>query len=77
MNKNRQLVEQTIQLRMKQNDPVREFAVRNKASPLNKWSDFIPYTEEAIKKFYHLPIDGFKLKFKFTTLTISGRHKNK
>lgn len=76
MNKNRQLVEDTINLRLKKKDPVKEFAIRNKASPIDTWSRFIPYTQEAIKPYYFLPIDGFKLKFKFTTLTINGRHKN-
>ena len=77
MMKNKPLIKDVIQLRKKNNDPVKEFATRNKASPLNNWSKFKPFSEEAFNLIFNKNIDGVKLKFKYITLLINGRLKNK
>lgn len=77
MIKNKPLIDAVINGRKMKQDPVQEFAVRNKASPLDVWCKFKPYTEEAFNQIFNLNIDGVKLKFRFTTLTVNGRHKNK
>lgn len=74
---NKKLIEETIALRMQSNDPVKEFAIRYKTSPIKEWKDFEPYTETAFQKIYNQSVvDGVKLKFKHTTLTINGRHRS-
>ena len=73
---NKKLIEETINLREQKNDFVREFATRNKISPINQWNEFEPYTENDFQKIYDNEIDGVKLKFKYTTLTINGRHRS-
>ncbi len=75
MIKNKKLIDYVINKRMKRNDPVTEFAIRNKASPIEMWGEFIPFTNEAYNNIYQLKTDGIKLKFKHTTLTINARHK--
>lgn len=75
MLKNQQLIEDVISDRNAKYDPVREFATRNKASPINIWSQFELFTGKAFLKIYNCNIDGLKLKFRFVTLTINGRHK--
>ena len=76
MIKNKILIEETIELMKKENDPVQSFATRNKDSPKNIWSKFIPFSRKEFNKIYNSNIDGLKLRFKFTTLFINGRHKN-
>ncbi len=75
---NKELVTKTIALREKKNDFVREFSIRYKKSPIDEWSEFEKYTEKCFQKIYEIPIvDGVKMKFKYTTLVINGRHSNK
>ncbi|MDP8217635.1 MAG: hypothetical protein P9M03_02790 [Candidatus Theseobacter exili] len=76
MKKNKPFIEETIKLRLKANDPVKEFATRNKTSPIDVWNNFQKYTKRAFKIIYRLPIDGVKLKFRYVTLTFNGRHRN-
>ena len=77
MNANKELIERTIELRKKFNDdPVKEFATRNKDSPINEWNKFQKFTKKEFKKIYTSEIDGVKLKFRYTTLIINGRHKS-
>jgi len=73
---NKKLIEETIALREQKNDFVKEFATRNKISPINEWNEFELYTKENFQKVYNNQIDGVKLKFKYTTLTINGRHRS-
>lgn len=74
---NKKLIEETITGREQKNDPVQEFSVRYKSSPIDDWNKFEPYTKSAFQKIYSEPVvDGVKLKFRYTTLTINGRHKN-
>lgn len=77
MIKNKKLIIDTINKRKEMNDPVLKYATRNKASPLNSWTSFTTYSEEYFHNVFKLAIDGIKLKFRFTTLTINARHKNK
>lgn len=77
MKQNQALIDSVIQKRMNKNDNVKEFATRNKASPLNKWNKFNPFTSESFSKSFNQNIDGIKLKFKYTTIVFNGRHKNK
>lgn len=73
---NRKLIEDVIQYRMTQEDPVQRFSTRAKTS--SEWSEFEPYNEEAFLRIYQEPkIDGVKLKFYSTTLIVNGRHSNK
>ena len=72
---NKKLIEKTIKLREQKNDFVKEFATRNKISSINQWSEFEPYTKDDFQKIYNNEIDGVKLKFRYTTLTINGRHR--
>lgn len=74
MNKNRKLIEEVIRKRNLKSDPVKKFATRNKASPLNSFEEFREFTEEQFEKIYQSKIDGVKLKFRYTILTINGRH---
>ncbi len=74
---NKKLIEETIAGREQKNDPVKEFSVRYKSSGINEWCEFEPYTKATFQKIYSPPvIDGVKLKFRYTTLTINGRHRN-
>lgn len=74
---NKKFIEETIELRMQKNDPVKEFAIRYKSSPIKEWNEFEPYTETEFQKIYNQPvIDGVKLKFRYTTHTINGRHSS-
>ena len=61
---------------MMKQDPVLKFATRNKASPINIFGKYQPYSEEAFKTVYNSNIDAVKLRFKHTTLIINGRHKS-
>lgn len=50
-------------------------SVRTIADISNNWSGFIPYNEAAIKLIYNSHfVDGVKIKFRYTTLTINARH---
>lgn len=75
MHKNEAYILEVIQQRKERQDPVQQFAVRNKASPLNFWHKFEPYSEEAFRKIYKGNVDGVKLKFKTVTVLINGRHR--
>lgn len=77
MNKNRKLIDEVIRLRNEKEDPIQEFATRNKDSPLNFWDNFKPFKTKEFYLNLFTNIDGVKLKFKHTTLTVNGRHKNK
>jgi len=77
MIKNKPLIDEVIKLRNEMKDPAQEFAVRNKASPLNVWDDFQPFNIKELNLLNFTNIDGVKLKFKHTTLTVNGRYKNK
>jgi hypothetical protein len=72
--KDKKLIEETILLRRKNNDPVKEYSVRNKASPSFNWQSFKPYNKEAFPEIYGSQIDGVKLKFRSIIVTINGRH---
>lgn len=75
---NQELIEKTIELREQKNDSVKEFAVRYKGTPIDEWNKFETYTEENFQKVYGHPIvDGVKLKFRYVTLYLNGRHSNK
>lgn len=76
MYKNKDLIDEVIKLRNEMNDQVTEFAVRNKASPLNDWNEFQPFNIKELHLLNFTDIDGVKLKFEHTTLTVNGRHKN-
>lgn len=77
MTVNKELIERTIHLRKSfHDDPVKEFATRNKDSPINEWNNPEKFTEKEFKKIYTSEIDGVKLKFRYTTLIINGRHKS-
>ena len=77
MNKNRPLIEKVIEMRNKKQDPVTEFATRNKDSPLDVWDKFKPFTKKEFYLNLFTNIDGVKLKFRHTELTVNGRHKSK
>lgn len=75
---NKELVEKTIVLREQKNDFVKEFSIRYKDSPIDKWQEFEIYSDKIFRKIYETPIvDGVKLKFRYVTLCINGRHSNK
>ena len=75
MIRNKPLIDEVIKLRNQMEDPVTEFAVRNKASPLNTWEDFQSFNMKELNLLNFTNIDGVKLKFKHTTLIVNGRHK--
>lgn len=77
MIKNKPFIEEIIFKRNEKQDPAREFAVRNKASPINVWGKFQPYNILEFNLIHFTNIDGIKLRFKYTTLTINGRLANK
>ena len=53
-----------------------QFSVRTIASKENEYSKFKPYTKESEKLIYNSKlIDGVKLKFKHTTVSVNARHK--
>lgn len=53
-----------------------QFAVRTIASEQEEFSKFKPYSKESEKLIYNSKlIDGVKLKFKHTTVTVNARHK--
>lgn len=53
-----------------------KFSVRTIDSSERNYSEFIPYTKSSEKLIYNSKIvDGLKLKFKHTTVTINARHK--
>lgn len=53
-----------------------EVSVRTISDIPSKFSAFIPYNEQAINLIYKSKIiDGIKIKFRYTTLTINARHK--
>lgn len=72
---NKPYIDRIIKLRKENDDPVLEFAVRNKDSPINTWDDLQPYNKKELNLLYFNNIDGVKLKFSNTTLIINGRHK--
>lgn len=76
MIKNKPLINKTILLRCKNNDPPSHYSLRNKASPLNEWGEFKPFICRFFDNIYNQQIDGVRLKFKHVTLTINGRHKS-
>lgn len=71
--RNKAFIQRTIALRIKDNDILREYAIRNKASPIDDWSNFKRYKKESIEEVFKPSVDGVKLKFKHTTLVINGR----
>ena len=72
---NKKFIEKTIELRRKKNDLVKGFSIRYKTSLIKEWSEYEPYLEKDFQKIYDEPIvDGVKLKFKYTIVTINGRH---
>jgi hypothetical protein len=74
---NKKLIKKTIELRRQKNDTIKEFAIRYKTSPIKEWNKFEPYGDNEFQKIYKKPIvDGVKLKFKYTIVTINGRHSN-
>lgn len=77
MVKNKELIEETIRLRELKDDSPQEIATRNKASPLDKWNAFKPFNQKNYNNIFKNNIDGLKLKFRYTTLTINARHKSK
>lgn len=73
---NKKLIEETIALREKENDSVNEFSIRYQSSRIEEWNEFEPFTKTAFQKIYSQPVvDGVKLKFRHTTLTINSRHR--
>ena len=76
MEKNRQFIEKVLKYRNELNDPIRQFATRNKASPILDFEEFQDYNEQDFKQVYNNNIDGATLKFKYVTLVINGRHKS-
>jgi hypothetical protein len=74
MIKSKPFIEKVINLRKQKKDPVLKIAIRNKASPVEGWSNFIPYSDEVFFRIFNLNIDGIKLKFRYTTLVLNGRH---
>lgn len=76
MIKNKTFIDETINLRMKKGDFLKEISLRNKASPLNVWFEFIPFSKKNYFKIFAPEIDGVKLKFKFATIYLNGRHSN-
>ena len=77
MRVNKEFIEETIALQKADGDPVTEFATRYKKCKYDEWNDFEIYTEDNFAKIYDLPIDGVKLKFRYTTLIVNGRHSMK
>lgn len=77
MIKNKPFIEEIITNRTKNHDPPREIATRNKASPLEVWSDFKPFTEQLFLNIFNQNIDGVKIRFRYVTVNFNGRHKNK
>lgn len=71
---NKPLIEETIRLSELRNDPVQSFATRNKASPIDFWFCFVPFTRSSFNLIYNQQIDGVKLKFRNDILTFNGRH---
>lgn len=69
-------LEKVIHYRNEKKDPVKEFAIRNKDSPINIWCKFVPFSIESFNNIFNLNIDGVKLKFKYVTFLMNGRHKN-
>jgi len=72
--KDKKLIEKVILLREKNSDKILMYSIRNKASPSFCWSKFRKYSKESFNEIYSPQIDGLKLKFKNTILTINGRH---
>ena len=77
MERNRELIEKTIIRRLNKNDPVREFSIRNKASPIAEWGEFKPYSLKMFESVYLPNVDGVQLRFKYVVLVFNGRYKNK
>ena len=77
MLQNKPFIEKIISKRESMNDQVKELAIRNKASPINNWSNYFPYNKLNYKSIYKPEIDGVKLRFRYVTLTVNARHKNK
>ena len=73
---NKPFIDEVITMRKEENDPVKKIAIRNKASPINVWGNFKPFTIKYYNSIYTNNIDGVKLRFKHVTLTINGRHKS-
>ncbi len=77
MVKNKELIEETIRLRKLKDDSPQKIATRNKASPIDCWNCFNPFNKKNYNNIFNDNIDGLKLKFRYTTLTINARHKSK
>jgi len=76
MKKNKDLIIEVIKMRKDRQDPVQKIATRNKASPLDKWNNFEPFTTHSLTEIFSSnDFDGVKMKFRFVVLTINGRHK--
>lgn len=71
---NKPFIDEIIQKRNERQDPVQKFAVRNKASPINEWEEFQPFNLKEFNLIHFTNIDGVKLQFKYTLLTINGRY---
>lgn len=76
MIQNRTLIDDVIKLRTMKNDPVQEYSTRNKASPIELFSPFQPFSYKALNHVLTKDIDGLKLKFKYVVLFINFRLKN-
>ena len=74
---NKPFIDKVIKLRNQMKDPVTEFAIRNKDSPINTWGNLQTFNSKRLNLLYFTNIDGVKLKFKHTTLIVNGRHKSK
>lgn len=72
---NKPFIQEIIKLRKEKKDMVLKFSVRNKSSPVDRWSKFIQFDNQQLNQFIDLRIiDGIKLKFKYTTLVINSRY---
>lgn len=71
---NKSFIEELIFKRNMKNDPVREFAIRNKDSPVEVWEQFKTFDFKELNFLLLADIDGIKLKFKYVTLYINDRY---
>lgn len=71
MSLDKPLIDGAIKKRTMNNDPPRQIAVRNKASPY--WGLPTPYNRQLYEKIFKMPIDGIKVYFRYTVLKINAR----
>ena len=67
----KQLIKRTIKLREEMKDPVKEYATRNKDSPIDNWNESQVYSPALFNLSLNTDIEAAKLKFKYVTLTIN------